>query len=131
MMAMQSDPMGSTILAKVHEGMRVYDQANEEIGSVRDVFVGVVSEETLASGGGPATAPDEGVGAPMERVAEAFRPPRSMPDVLQQRLRRQGFIKIDSSGLFAADRYALADQIESVSEAGVRLRVTRDDLIAE
>jgi hypothetical protein len=45
-------------------------------------------------------------------------------DVLMQ----QGYIRIDSAGLFAADRFATADQVAQVGEDGVVLRVGREVL---
>jgi hypothetical protein len=52
-----------------------------------------------------------------------------VPDELRARLLQHGFIRIDVSGLLAADRYALPEEIESVTDAGVKLRVRQDDLI--
>ncbi len=42
---------------------------------------------------------------------------------------RHGFIRIDTAGAFAADRYATADQIAAVDDSDVRLNVQRDDLL--
>jgi hypothetical protein len=52
-----------------------------------------------------------------------------MPKVLRDRLLRHGFIRIDTHGLFASDRFALPDQIESVSEDCIQLRLSKDELI--
>jgi hypothetical protein len=52
-----------------------------------------------------------------------------VPETLRERLLRQGFLRIDSTSLFAADRYVMPDQIVDVSEGRVTLRVTRDELI--
>jgi hypothetical protein len=38
-------------------------------------------------------------------------------------------MRIDSAGLFAADRYVMPEQIAGVSSDRVTLRVTRDELI--
>jgi hypothetical protein len=122
--------MSNTILNQVHEGMQVCDSSGDQIGTVRRVFLGAVSDETNQRGGGPATAPtpewqDETL---IDYVAKAFAD-EPLPEVLRDRLLRHGFIHIDISGLFTSDRFALPDQIESVSDDCVRLRLTKDELI--
>ena len=42
---------------------------------------------------------------------------------------QQGFIRIDSAGLFAADRYVTPDQIVSVSGDALTLNVSQDELM--
>jgi hypothetical protein len=122
--------MGSTILRKVEEGMRVYDRNNETLGTVSRVYLGASSEEAIASGLGPGTARDPSLGAvaPAGRIREAFLPPSPVPDELRERLLGHGFVRIDTTGLFTADCYAPPEQIEIVSTEGVRLSVTRDEL---
>lgn len=53
---MKAENIDNTILNRVQEGMRVCDNADSEIGTVRRVFLGAVSDETNDRGGGPATA---------------------------------------------------------------------------
>ena len=52
--------------------------------------------------------------------------PRERRDVLI----RQGYIRIDSAGLFAADRYATADQLAQVGDDAVQLSVPGDALLS-
>ncbi len=47
------------------------------------------------------------------------------------RLRRMGFIKVDSKGWFTSDRYAGADQVDRVEGETVHLSATKDELISE
>ncbi len=63
-------------------------------------------------------------------LATALSPADPLPREVIERLRQQGFIRIDSAGLFASDRYATAEQIASVSHEGVRLAVSGDELLA-
>ena len=121
----------NTILDQVHEGMHVYDSKGDEIGTVRKVFLGSVSDEMHDRGGGPATAPDPTVrdDSLIDNLVEAYSADDPLPEALRGRLLRQGFIRIDTAGLFASDRYATPEQIESVSEDIVRLSLTKDDLI--
>jgi hypothetical protein len=121
----------NTILDQVHEGMHVYDSKGDEIGTVRKVFLGSVSDEMHDRGGGPATAPDPKVrdDSLIDNLVEAYSADDPLPEALRGRLLRQGFIRIDTAGLFASDRFAMPDQIESVSDDTVRLRLGKDELI--
>jgi hypothetical protein len=122
---------GNRILTQIYEGMTVYDRAGDKIGTVEHVYLGGVSEEDDRRGGGSETAPSPGGGESslIEDFARAIFPSDQLPETLRQRLLRQGFVRIDSTGLFAADRYVMPDQIADVSEDRVTLRVTRDELI--
>jgi hypothetical protein len=121
----------TTILNEIQEGMRVCDSAGDDIGEVRQVFLGAVSDKTREHGSGPATAPDPGLrdDTLIDNLAEAISTDDPLPETLRGRLLREGFIRIDTAGLFASDRFALPDQIDSVSDDCVRLRLTKDELI--
>jgi hypothetical protein len=57
-----------------------------------------------------------------------------MNEPSRQHLLRHGFIRIDSTGLFAADRYVTPDQIADVSVDHVTLRQPVDfagDIVAD
>ena len=121
----------NTILNQVHEDMHVDDSTGQEIGTVRQVFLGSVSDEVNRRGGGPATpsVPDTRDESLIDNLAEAFSADDPLPEAVRGRLLQQVFIRIDTHGMFASDRFALPDQIESVSEDRVRLRLTKDELI--
>ncbi len=120
-----------TILNEVKEGMRVCDSAGDNIGTVRQVFLGAVSDQAHERGSGPATAPDPGWrdDSLIDNLAEALSADDPLPEAVRGRLLRQGFIRIDTAGLFTSDRYALADQVTSVSDDCVRLSLAKDELI--
>jgi hypothetical protein len=122
---------GDHMLTRIYEGMTVYDSAGEKIGTVERIYFGEVSQEADERGGGPetATSPDRGESWLIEDVAKAIFVGDRVPEPLRQRLLRHGFIRIDSAGLFAADRYVTPGQIADVSDDRVTLRVTRDQLI--
>lgn len=102
--------------------MAVYDRENEKIGTVRDIYLG--SEPGAATADDSAVRPHSFV----DDFVQALAPP-AIPEVVRERLLREGFIRIDTSGIFAGDRYAFASQIRTVSaETGVTLDATRDDL---
>jgi hypothetical protein len=121
----------TTILNEIQEGMRVCDSAGDDIGEVRQVFLGAVSDKTHEHGSGPATSPDPDLrdDSLIDNLAEAVSADDPLPETLRGRLLREGFIRIDTAGLFASDRFALPDQIDSVSADCVRLRLTKDELI--
>ena len=124
-------PYGNRLLTQIYEGMTVYGRAGEKIGTVEHVYLGELSNEVDKRGGGPVTAPSPGRGESslIEDMATAIFPRDHVPETLRQRLLRHGFLRIDGTGLFAADRYVMPDQIADVSEDRVTLRVTRDELI--
>lgn len=115
-------------LAQIHEGMKVYDRLHNEIGTVEYVRMSdddpTTEEVEAVTPGNPAERDDSLI----DVIADAFAPD-GLPDEIRDRLLQQGFIRIDSSGLFAADRYVLPDQIMSVSGEAVTLNVSRDELV--
>jgi hypothetical protein len=120
----------NSILNQIDEGMRVYDREDNEIGTVRKVFLGSVTDEMNERGGGPATAssPEVRDDTLVDNLAEAFAGDEPLPETVRERLLRHGFIRIDVSGLFASDRFAMPEQIATVSDDRVRLRLTKEEL---
>jgi hypothetical protein len=127
--------MGSEKLEKIHEGMKVYDSEDKKIGSVERVYLGAVSPEQDELGKGPAEDYDAGAMDREDNIFDFFARGAVASDddedieQIQSQLKRYGFIKIDSSGLFDADYYAMPDQIASITGDQVRLSVLKDDLI--
>lgn len=127
-----NESMPDSILLRVREGMDVLDADGERIGKVRELFFGTSSSSALSHGTGAVTT--TGVDLDPARddfvdiLANALVGPERIPDTLRARLRREGFVQIDSAGLFAADRFAMPDQIRRVDDR-VHLNVKRDDLI--
>jgi hypothetical protein len=115
-------------LARIEAGMKVYDRLRHEIGKVDYVQM---------SDDDPATEEVEAVtpgilhtrrDTLIDSIAEAFTTDE-LDEEVRQRLLQQGFMRIDSAGLFAADRYVTPDQIMSVSGDAVTLKVSRDELM--
>lgn len=119
------------ILNLVQLDMPVYDVTNQEIGSVRRIYLGAATETQRELGTGPATVapadqlPGDSV---VETLAEVFDP-TDVPQELVEKLRHAGYIRLDSHGLFAADRYILPEQIRAVTGGVVHLSVGYDQLI--
>lgn len=118
------------VLTRISEGMTVYDRQGDKLGTVRSVHFGAVSIEDDERGLGPATtSAEETAGSSLlEDFARTFAPDQ-LPEPVRARLLRHGFIRVDTTGLFAADRYVMPEQIASVSSDRVALRVTREELI--
>lgn len=121
------------ILNFVREGMTVYDSEKNDIGTVESVHFGAASDANLATGTIPATtAADhaENDETFVDALAEVFDPKDEIPEEMADRLRYNGFIKIDG-GWFGTDRYVMPNQISSVSDDGVHLSTKRERLIKE
>ncbi len=128
----------NSLLARVKQGMKVYDNENHEIGKVKDVFLGEASHQIEEEGKGPVTTsgstdtsglnntPDYAFGGAFDWHEDKDSDQERLEEA---RLRRYGYIRIDSSMLFAADRYALPEQIASVSGNRVTLKVPRESLM--
>ncbi len=131
-MVTQSFDQGMTdsVLTHIREGMVVYDRNDQYLGKVESLYMGASTPAENERGEGAATAPDPDMrdDTLVDDIAKVFAPD-DIPEVLRKRLLHDGFIRVDTAGLFAADRYALPEQIASVTGDRVRLRVSRDELI--
>lgn len=123
---------GDSVLTTIREDMEVYDVHGDHVGEVEFVYLGSSSPTGIERGTGPATADDIDLTADtlVEVVARAFSDD-DIPDVLRRRLLYNGFVKVDGEGLFASDRFVMADQIASVSGERVLLKVDRKQLIKD
>ena len=120
---MSTPPIGG-ILARVHEGMPVYDADGADFGSVAEVFFGGASDTALEEGGTTLAAPN----SPLSRSSTLLgnvtgeTAGDDLPDEMVQRLLREGYLRVRRPGLLARDEFIVADQIARVSEDGVYLR---------
>jgi hypothetical protein len=108
-----------SILNQIREDMEVLAPDGSRIGTVEYVHFGDEDPSTPQAESptvSPAVRQNRTI---MDTMAEAFRADE-VPEELQDRLLRNGFVRVDASGLFAADRYVLPDQIASVSGDGSR-----------
>jgi hypothetical protein len=124
--------LDNPLLERIQEDMAVYDRAGDKIGEVEEIYLGSVGEDAVAEGRGPATVYDPdppGTHSFVHDLVEVFTGDDELPEVVRNRLLRHGFIRIDGSGLFGSDYYVMPDQIASVSQEGVQLNVSRDELI--
>jgi hypothetical protein len=126
------EKQGPSLLDSAHVGMSVYDSTNEYIGTVTFVHLGAASPQELQRGAGLAgdlRTNEAGEHSFVGALTNAFSS-EELPSEISDRLRQHGFIRIDSSGLFASDRFASAEQISSVVKEEVHLNVVYDQLAA-
>jgi uncharacterized protein YrrD len=116
-------PSNESILNGVREGMNVYDSKGDQVGTVADVYMG---SDGVTSDPRPDFPAEDSF---VEDLAELFTGDDTIPDVLQRRMLQEGYIRVDTAGLFRSDRFILLDQISGVSADGVRLNVRQDSLI--
>jgi len=115
--------------ANLHDGMIVVDRDMNLIGKVETFRA---SDEDPTHPG-----PETVTGSPIVEqdrnsltaiLADVFRPDDELPQEMQEKLLRDGFIRVDGEGLFAADRYVFPEQIERVDGDRIVLKVSRDSL---
>jgi hypothetical protein len=123
----QVDP----ILRQIHEGMAVHDQMGRMIGTVEYVYLGEVAESPEDCGYHEWTASvlPRNEGSLLEEFARAILLTEQVSDIWRERLLSYGFIRINSSGLFTSDRFAVPSQIAGTVEDRVLLYVDRDELL--
>lgn len=141
-------------LGQVRRGMTVVDTEGTEVGKVEllqaadpDATTPPEPEPRAGEAGAPMTTPPTMPGAAPGGVmgsipgsggllnAGAAPPPAVeepyVPPTEAERLRRLGYLKVDSKGIFARDVYVSADQIHDVTGDVVTLSVAKADLEKE
>jgi hypothetical protein len=124
------------LLARIREGMPVYGPDGQRLGSVRTVQLADdndpvdVREERLDARDEerPSDTRSSGAWTPLEVFRELFVDVSPVPDELQRRLQREGFVEI-AGGLAHPRRYALASQVDRVVDGDVILGVAGDALM--
>ena len=114
----------------LHEGMSVVDSAMHEIGTIEtfrvtDEVPG--QPEVDAAGVSPVFEEERETLAGI--LADVFRPDDQLPREMQEKALREGFVRLDADGLFAADRYIFPEQIDRVEGDRLVLAVRKEDLL--
>jgi hypothetical protein len=113
----------------IHVGMKVYDSRHNAIGTIDDLkFPENAADPDVEPAELDATDRAPRRETILGAVAEAFGS-EEIPEPLRSRLLREGYIRLDTAGLFAADRYILPSQIATASGDEVMLNVEKDQLI--
>jgi len=122
---------GNYILTTVKEGMEVYDYRGNMLGHVTDLYMGTSNPQSNERGIGATTAQGRETrdNSLIDDLARGFTD-RSIPEVLQARLLRNGFIEINGGALLSKTQYILPNQIDQVAGNRIDLRVNADELIS-
>ncbi len=132
MAQLRDTTIGSQKFLNIREGMSVYDVKGDKVGKIKQLYFGASSERANEEGEGAATAPALDVpeqDTVVADVARAFTDEDRFPEALRQRLLHDGFLRIDSTGIFTSDRYVTPDQVSSVDRDRVNLNTTKEALI--
>lgn len=110
------------LLARIEEGMAVFDRDNNRIGTVDYVH--------FAEGHDSASISDQGDDRSglSEMIADVFGAHDDMPEEVQERLYRHGFGRVDGS-IFSRTHYFIPEHIRAVTDEGVRLNIVRGEMI--
>jgi hypothetical protein len=118
-----------TLPRDIHKGMTVYDSMQKPIGKVDDFkFSENEDDPNVMPADVDGTDRRNARETVLESIAEAFGK-EDLPEVLRDRLLTEGYIRLDTKGLLAKDRFILPDQIASAVGDEVRLNVAKEDLI--
>ena len=123
------------LIERVHEGMRVFDSAGEDLGKVELVRMG--DPEALTTQGQEHSMMTDRAADVSRRVELLGDDDDDEPEVapaIRRTLLRVGFIKVESGGFLGIgekERYIRADQIASVEGDRVTLSVTANQLPSE
>jgi hypothetical protein len=129
--AMKGKDRMDRIMRDIRKDMKVYDRNHNEIGVVEFVKFGDEDPATLGfetTGVNPMDRDDKE--SFIDSLLDVFTHD-DLPQALRDRLLRFGFVRIDGEGLFSADRYILPDQIQSVADGKVMLKVKKSELIKQ
>jgi hypothetical protein len=119
----------ATALKLVEEGMKVFDSNRNAIGTVEYVQFGDDDPSTPQLESVSVSDPRDRRRSLIDNIADAFTAGDNIPDEIRERLLHQGFVRIDADGIFEADRYVTPEQIDSVSNDGLMLNVTKEQLV--
>jgi hypothetical protein len=113
----------------IRVGMTVFDSRHHEIGKIDDLkFAENATDPYIEPADIDGTDRRDGRESILESIAEAFGK-EELPEALRDRLLREGYIRLDTAGLMARDRFILPSQIASAGGDEVMLNVDKDELI--
>jgi hypothetical protein len=117
-----------TLPRDVHTGMRVIDADSNEIGKIDDFKFSENEEQPGVTPADIDASDRQDDRSLIGDIARTFAPD-DLPETLRDRLLREGYIRLDTKGLFAADRYILPEQIARMDGDSLVLNVRKDELM--
>lgn len=126
-MARTTYPAQNDSFTHIKEGMDVLDSSGEKVGTVK--FVRFSDENPKSNNVETVSAPDvKAENTVVDTLAKAVGGEDEIPEELQERLLRNGYIRI-GRGVLKDDGFATLDQIATVHEDHLHLKVTGKDLL--
>lgn len=123
-----------SVMSLIKTGMAVFDAKGDRIGTIEDLYFGADADDPQKYGAGVATTgtPRTTVGGGLiEDIVQGIFGDNDMPETLRNRLLNEGFIQIEPGTLLGGDMYATPNQIAGVTGDGVRLNITKAELVYE
>lgn len=112
------------------QGMTVLDNGMHHIGTVESFRVTDEAPDGShvdASGVSPVLEDERDTFVAL--LTDLFTPDDGLPREMQEKALREGYVRLDADGLFAADRYIFPEHIDRVEGDKLVLSVRRQDLL--
>lgn len=123
----------TNLMINITEGMKVYDKDTRLIGIVESVHLGAESDEAISQRHAPVPDPNVSIdpqpAIPLAVPLTGLSSEENIPNELQERLLRSGYLRANSGGLWRISYYVLPDQISWIWGDSVTLNVAKDELI--
>ena len=128
------------LIALIKDDMPVYDRSGKKVGHVDGMYGGAHGESVPPTTVAAVAAPVPSSGQPVAVVTPVAAPAKvpafgdvldqddDFPREMRERLEHDGFVRIDA-GFLRHHRFALRDQIDSVTGDRITLNVLADELI--
>lgn len=114
----------------IREGMDVVDSAGHHIGKIETFRVtDEVPDQPGIDAAGISPVLEENHDGLTNILADVFHPDEELPREIQEKALRDGFVRLDADGFFAADRYIFPEHINRVEGDRLVLNVRKDDLL--
>lgn len=113
-----SDPERNDLLAMIKEGMTVVDVDGDRVGTVSFVHMADLND--------PDDNPGQRDAGLLGALDDVFDPDED-GDVTARML-REGYVKIDATGIFSDDKYIEPHEIAGVEGDTVQLRLDKDSI---
>ena len=118
------------IPTSIHEGMSVVDSDLQPIGTVETFRSSdVVPDHPEQNAAGVSPALDQPQGDLTRLLADVFSPGDGLPREMQEKALREGFVRLESEGLLAADRYIFPEHIDRLEGDRLVLNVGKAQLL--
>lgn len=114
----------------IREGMDVVDSDMHTIGTVETFRItDEVPGQPEIDAAGVSPVLEDNSESLTSILADVLHPDEKLPRELQEKVLRDGFVRLDAAGLFAADRYIFPEHIDRIEGDRLVLKVRKDDLL--